>query len=249
MALRGVIFDLGGTLLHYKPPGGDWEDMEKLGAQAVYRLLSEAGHALPPEAHALDIAWEHALALWGALDSSPVSELKLARQTEIVLSKWGITGLPSQQVEALGEAYVTAIQAIVRPLDGAQATLSALREQGLRIGLVSNTHWPGTFHEADLDRYDLTCYLDHRVFSADVDAWKPHAPVFHMALDTLELRPSEAIFVGDSLYFDVWGAQQAGMRGVWIEQNPAWKPPHLSVTPDATITSLPQLLDLVTTWR
>ena len=32
MGLRGVIFDMGGTLLHYSPPGQDWESMERLGA-------------------------------------------------------------------------------------------------------------------------------------------------------------------------------------------------------------------------
>ena len=34
MPIRGVIFDLGGTLLHYKEAGTTWEDMEKRGAQA-----------------------------------------------------------------------------------------------------------------------------------------------------------------------------------------------------------------------
>jgi len=55
--------------------------------------------------------------------------------------------------------------------------------------------------------------------------------------------------VGDSLYFDVWGAQQAGLRAVWIEQRHRWMPDGLEATPDATIQSLAQLVTVVEQWR
>jgi putative hydrolase of the HAD superfamily len=91
--------------------------------------------------------------------------------------------------------------------------------------------------------------LDDQVFSADAGAWKPHRDIFEMELTALALKPEEAIFVGDSLYFDVWGAQQAGLRGVWIEQKVRWLPDGLEVTPDAIIQNLPELLDVIETWR
>ncbi len=48
MPLRGVIFDMGGTLLDYHPPGAGWRGMEDLGAAGVYTFLHERGYALPP---------------------------------------------------------------------------------------------------------------------------------------------------------------------------------------------------------
>jgi putative hydrolase of the HAD superfamily len=250
MPLRGVIFDLGGTLLHYTAPGGDWEDTEKTGAKAVYDYLHGAGYPLPPLDQALAIAWDHALAMWsGLVDTSDTSDLKLDRQLGILACRWGVDGVPPEMLGALAEAYMAAIQSYVRPLDGAADTLRGLRDRGLRNGLISNTIWPGSSHRQDLDRYGLTSYLDHQIFSADAGAWKPHRDVFEMELNALALKPEEAAFVGDSLYFDVWGAQQVGLRGVWIQQKVRWLPDGIEVTPDATITNLPELLDVIETWR
>ena len=250
MSLHGVIFDMGGTLLHYTPPGEHWEGMEKRGAQHVYRQLAAQGYTLPPEDEALQAAWDYAQTLWMNLDAHAVQDLKLYKLMRHILALWNVhDDLPQASIEALGQAYMAAIQATVRPLDGAVDTLRALRDQGFRVGLISNTHWPGAFHRQDLDRYGVTPYLEHLVFSADVEAWKPHPAIFKLGLEALGLAPQEAVYVGDSLYFDVWGAQQAGLRGVWIEQPRHWLPEGIEVAPDATITGLPDLLPLVQGWR
>jgi putative hydrolase of the HAD superfamily len=249
MKLRGVLFDMGGTLLHFTEPGKSWEDMEKLGALGVYRYLSEQNFSLPPESDALGAAWEYAHKMWTSLDSFPVTDLKLGRQLGLMARLWGVPDLAPETYDALALAYMTEVRRHVHPLDGAEETLRALHDQGLRIGLISNTVWAGPFHEQDLERYRLTPYFDTMVFSADVDLWKPHQEVFQTALKAMNLKAEEAAFVGDSLYFDVWGAQQAGMRGVWIRQPIPWFPDNISVTPDAVIQSLPELLGVVDLWR
>jgi len=251
MAVRGVMFDLGGTLLHYNAPNTWWEDTEKTGARGIYRSLRERGYVLLPEDEALPAAWDHALALWSTLTQGNhnVRNLKLDHFTRTLAARWGIDGLAEDTVTALSQAYMTAIQALVYPLNGAAETLRALRQQGYRLGLISNTIWPGSAHIADLGRFGLTPYLERLTFSGDAEAWKPFGEVFQLGLDALDLQPDQAIFVGDSLYFDVWGAQQAGMRGVWIEQPRAWLPEGMEVTPDATITALPDLLPLVDEWQ
>lgn len=250
MPVRGIIFDMGGTLLHYNAPGADWEDTEKVGAEAVYTLLSVAGYSLPPRDDALAQAWELARALWAAIvaQGQHVENIRLEQQIRQVAAAWGVPPLPLPVLERAAHAYMSAIQAHVRPLEGATHTLDALRRQGLRLGLISNTHWPGRYHIEDLERFALRPYFDHLVFSADVAAWKPGREIFALGLAGLELDASEAIYVGDSLYFDVWGAQQAGLRGVWIEQAHRWLPEGLQVTPDATIRTLPELIEVVQRW-
>jgi len=249
MALRGVIFDMGGTLLHYSPPGQDWEAMERLGAQGVYYYLRELGYDLPHEEDALAGAWLIAHALWESINDQDVSHLTLGYQVRDLARSWGVADLEPEQLEALATAYMHGIQAIVSPLEGAVETLEALRERGLRLGLISNTLWEGRFHRSDLDRWGLTPYLEVLVFSADAQAWKPYQAVFQQALKALDLAPEDAVYVGDSLYFDVFGAQQAGLRAVWIEQERRDLPLGLAVTPDATIHALPELIPLVDRWR
>ena len=251
MALRGVIFDMGGTLLHYNAPNTHWEQTEKTGARAVYAALSARGYNLPPEDDALDTAWQFAMQLWNSLTDTPdVRTLKLDYLLRtLAQEQWGLADLQAADAALLPEAYMAAIQGHVYPLESAAETLHALRERGLRIGLISNTLWPGAAHERDLERWGLLHYLEHRIFSADVEAWKPFRPVFQMGLDALGLQPDEAIYVGDSLYFDVWGAQRAGLRSVWIEHQRHWLPEGMEVTPDAAIRALPELLALVDGWR
>lgn len=249
MALRGVIFDMGGTLLHYNAPNATWEDTEKTGAQGIYERLQAEGLTLPPRDTALETAWDYTFGMWTQLDQYQSADLKLNRFVDGVLRAWHITNASAALITAASEAYMTAIQQHVLPLEGAARTLRTLRERGLRVGLISNTLWPGAYHRHDLDRYGLTPYLEDLIFSADVDAWKPHAAIFQRSLDTLDLTPADTVYVGDSLYFDVWGAQQAGLRGIWIEQSTRRQPDDLDVTPDATIKRLPDLLAIVDAWR
>ena len=250
MTLRGVLFDLGGTLLHYNAPHTTWEDTEKTGARAVYGGLQAAGYSLPTEGESLDNAWEHALAFWSQIvNHYDPKTLKLDYFIRSMAAHWQIDNLPEPLVKSLGSAYIRAIQAHVHPLDSAANTLRALRDRGLRIGLISNTLWPGTAHLDDLQRHGLIDYIDHPIFSADVEAWKPHRAVFQLGLDALKLTPDETFFVGDALYHDIWGAQQAGLRAVWIEQPRFWVPDGLTVTPDVTIRRLPELLDIASQWQ
>lgn len=244
------MFDLGGTLLHYKAVGSTWEEMEKSGMRSVYRYLRQAGYQLPPEAEALDAAWEFLFQLWNTVDRREVKTLTVQYQIEELLrSRWGINAPSAHLIEDLSLSYIRTIQAIVSPLDGATSMLQILRSQGLKIGLISNTLWPEQYHRQDLERHGLITYLDHLIFSADAAAWKPHQQVFEMGLSALGLRPEEAVFVGDSLYFDVWGAQQVGLRGVWIEQDQRWLPDGIEVTPDAEIRRLPDLPGIIQTWQ
>ena len=57
--------------------------------------------------------------------------------------------------------------------------------------------------------------------------------------------PARAVFVGDRPYDDVFGAKQAGLRGV-LRRNRFM--PGYDVEPDAVIDTLPELLGLVDGW-
>ncbi len=251
MPVRGVIFDMGGTLLHFNAPDTTWEDTEKLGARSVYRHLHAAGYRLPPEDEALQSAWQHAINIWESITGNyDPAVLTLSVQLRALAHLWGTNGLSAAMLDAITHVYMAAIQGHVYPLDHAAETLRALREKGYRVGLISNTFWPGTAHHGDLGRFALLPYLEHLVFSADAGAWKPHADVFQLGMEGLGLTPDETVYVGDSLFFDVWGAQQAGLRAVWIEQSRRWLPDGMDdVTPDATIKQLPDLLDVVSQWN
>ncbi len=95
--------------------------------------------------------------------------------------------------------------------DDALPILDALREQGLKLGLVSNTG-------RDLDEF----VAHHRL---DVDAalgsgafgrTKPHPTIFQAVLERLEVEPAAAAMVGDSPEDDVEGARAAGIERAFL---------------------------------
>jgi putative hydrolase of the HAD superfamily len=125
-------------------------------------------------------------------------------------------------------------------------TLTALRDRGLRIGLLSNTHWPRAFLERFLERDGLAGLIDARLYTSEMPFQKPHPTAFRAALEALDVDdPATAVFVGDRPWDDISGATAVGMRTV-LRPNPmvAEDGPE----PDARIHELPQLLDLVAAW-
>jgi putative hydrolase of the HAD superfamily len=132
--------------------------------------------------------------------------------------------------EALGvhdpdDRVIGAIAAAFReapyiPLPGAAAVLRELRDRGYRLGIVSNAH--GTL-EAQLADHGI-CSTDGErgtqvevvVDSAVVGVHKPDAAIFQIALDAITVTAERALYVGDSLYFDVGGAVAAGLHVVHV---------------------------------
>ncbi|MCI0437937.1 MAG: HAD-IA family hydrolase, partial [Chloroflexi bacterium] len=101
--------------------------------------------------------------------------------------------------------------------DDVAPTLSALRERGLTIGLVSNIDNSGG--EELTDSLGLTPLLHFAVFSSDVGAEKPHPPIFLAALDRAGVPPGEAMHVGDQPSSDVEGARGVGINPVLIDRD------------------------------
>ncbi|MCB1002819.1 MAG: HAD family hydrolase [Acidimicrobiales bacterium] len=228
-----VVFDWGGTLSHFVP-------IELLD---VWRAA----------AHHLDPAREDEL----TERLSQVEERFWARTTTTQQSAT-LADLLGEASRELGLDVAEAVleEAAVRHLDAwtphithdpdAAPVLRALRERGLTIGLLSNTHWPRAFHEEFLERDGLAELIDARLYSSELSHLKPHPSVFRAALDALDVAdPARAVFVGDRPLDDISGAQGVGMRAVL---RPNGAVPGHDVEPDATIASLPELLVLVDAW-
>jgi putative hydrolase of the HAD superfamily len=135
----------------------------------------------------------------------------------------------------------------VRHDPDAAPTLAALKSRGLRIALLSNTHWPRSFHERFLDRDGLAELIDARLYTSEMEFQKPHPAPFEAALDALGVRdPRRAVFVGDRPWDDIVGARGIGMRAV-LRRNPS-VPDH-DIEPDALIQQLSELIPLIDDWQ
>jgi putative hydrolase of the HAD superfamily len=84
------------------------------------------------------------------------------------------------------------------------------------LAIVSNSQ--RLFTVPELKKFGIFDFFDSVVFSSDVGVCKPEAAVFLRALDNIEVRPQNSIYIGDNIFDDVYGAKKVGMTTVWINR-------------------------------
>jgi len=134
----------------------------------------------------------------------------------------------------------------VRPL------LTALRERGIRVGVLSNTLWPRAEHERVFSRDGVADLIDAAVYTSEIEWTKPHPAAFRAVLAAVgEADPAATVFVGDRPWDDIHGAKEVGMRAVLLphSQIPEFQVGPVEGEPDAVIQRLADLLPLVDAWR
>lgn len=224
-----VIFDWGGTLT-------PWHDIDLVEQWRAYAVVYDPSQA--------DV-------LAQALRDEEVRAWQLAEQhqrsgTLAELLRAAGVDPSGDRHEAAMQAYLdfwtphTLIDPDVPPL------LVALRQMGLRVGVLSNTLWPREHHERVFERDGVLHLIDGAAYSSELPVTKPHPDAFRAAMAAVSVKdPTRVVFVGDRLFDDVSGAQALGMRAVHVPHSDV--PAH-DVEPDATVQQLGELLPLVAGW-
>ena len=200
MPVRAIVFDVDFTLAR---PGPD------LGPDGYERLGARYGLTLDPSRY--DDARRAAL-----VDLKRHPELDHDEEIWIRFTQRIIEGMGGA-----GDTYAAACE-----MEGAWAhahhfelyedaipTLDALRERGLKLGLLSNS-------ARDLDEFvghhGLT--VDAVLTSRAHGKTKPHEAIFRRMLELLDVAVDEAVMVGDTVEDDVEGALAVGMVAVLVDR-------------------------------
>lgn len=231
--INAVLFDWAGTITPY-------DDVDLLGCWAA------AARVLAP-----DRVEEVATALLAAEHNAwPMQQTTLVSTTteQLLRSVCEAAGIEvdTDVVEQAAQAFRRQWLPYCAARPDAAEVLIALRGRGLRTGLLSNTHWPGQWHEDALAADGLLDLLDARLYTSELTHMKPHASAFGALLDAVGTSPKEAVFVGDRLHDDISGAKAVGMKAVWIRNEFV---PNFDVAPDATIDELSEVVGVIDGWR
>lgn len=235
MTIRAVLFDLGDTVFGLGPLDTDY-------APKIAPIIETSRHHPGFEQHAEKIVSaigtemrEHAAA--NLSDEHQIEEMlhRHAAALGIELSPAQVTGCAEVYGRADTVRFIQASDTISR--------IQAFKDAGYRIGFISNTTTLPSLMVERLDAMGLYGLFDVRVFSSELGKRKPHPATYMAALDAFNLLPAEAIMVGDRMREDVIAAQWLGIYGVLTHEF-RQEEPSLG-TPDAIITSLPELLGLV----
>lgn len=233
--IRGVLFDVGGTLLRPAVGIGD----------VLREEAAAAGTPLPPGA----------LAGMGALVGERLAEraragLPFTFPAAASVAFWtGIYrealdgALPPPAAAALAErAYARmASPAAYALYPDTRPALADLRARGHLLGIVSNWEaWLRTLLEAT---GLLDVAGDVVVISGEVGLEKPDPRIFARAVDATGLRPDELAYVGDSATADARASRAAGLHAVLLARDDRHPSPDDEGAADLVLDGLGGLPD------
>jgi putative hydrolase of the HAD superfamily len=233
MTIEAVIFDWGGTL-------SEFVDAELVDA---WRLA--ARHIDPSYEDEIAARLVQVEADFWATTSSHQRSATLADLLATATKELGLD-VAEALLEEAAVHHLDAWTPHIRHDPDAAGALTSLRADGLRIGMLSNTHWPRAFHERFLERDGLVDLIDARLYTSEMPYQKPHRSAFLTAAEALGVEPERAVFVGDRPWDDISGARSTGMRTV-LRPNPV-APDIAGIEPDARVSRLPELVELVRGW-
>ena len=200
--LRAALFDVDFTLARPGP---------ELGPEGYRKVGERHGLVLDP-----DLYERSRLAAIESLERDPDyvhdDELWIAFTERIVEGMGG----DGDGARACADELVRAWELHERftLYEDALPALAALREHGVKIGLISNG-------SRDLDEFvahhglDVDCAVGSRAFGRT----KPHPEIFLHALALLDVSPEEAAMIGDSYEDDIEGARALGMKAFLLDRD------------------------------
>ena len=159
------------------------------------------------------------------------------------------TSIPQTQRLAIAEAIEHSI--FDHPpllVEEAKSVIPSLAKQ-YALAIISDTGLtPGRVLRQMLEKDNMARYFTHFTFSDETGYSKPHRQAFHLTLSALNVRPQQAVHIGDLLRTDIAGAKQAGMRAVqYVGVNRDQT--EIAFRPDAVIESHTELAGLLADWN
>ncbi|MGD2205569.1 MAG: HAD-IA family hydrolase, partial [Anaerolineae bacterium] len=197
-----VFFDMGYTLVFFEP-------IQEVIVQEALRTIGV--ERSPAE---IDTAIR---TVWGEYFSDAATAAFPAtkafnQQVEVELNQKLFAHLSVAADEAALQGYAQALESwfsrpgVIRPYPEVEEVLSTLKEQGYRLGIVSNWSWNlrDRVVQVGLDGFFEVVWA-----SAYAGCNKPHPDIFHQALAQMQppaVSPDRALYIGDSYRHDVVGA-------------------------------------------
>jgi len=224
--IQACVFDAYGTLFD------------------VHSAVAALSDQLGPQADAISASWRGKQLEYTWLRSLMGSHvdfwLVTADALDFALARHGVDLAQARQSglrEALMQAYLK-----LSTYPEVTATLTALRERGVRMAILSNGS-PAML-KAAVDNAQLQATFEAVLSVESVGVYKPDPRVYQLAVDQLALTREQILFLSSNGW-DAGGAKCFGFRTCWINRVAA-PLDRLGYEPDAILTDLaglPQLLD------
>lgn len=241
MLIKGIIFDINGTLLDIHT--NEWHD-------DVYRvlsnLLSYQGITLSPndvKYNYFEIMKEQRTASGDRHREFDVTGI--FRKIILEHSSDFTRTLPKEKRDQLpiflAETHRSASRFRLQSYQGVEDTIRQLHLK-YHLAIISDAQTPYALPE--LHAAGLSGYFNPIIISGDFGFRKPDLRLFSAALSAMKMDPSEVLYVGNDMYRDIYGAQRLRIKTVFFKSNQGTQEKE-GVKPDYIIYQFPELLNAI----
>jgi putative hydrolase of the HAD superfamily len=216
--IKNVIFDYGGTPVKTKRP---WKEFKQEALAATYAYLVREGLKLSlDEFIEVDESVFRSLREQEERENRDIPDIEKYGRLVARLFPSRSKSWRDRVAKRATRAFAITLVKNHRPAKGVKRTLTSLKAMGMKLAVISNH----SNHDALVGHLDDLGVSPHfvRVFSSSqLGLRKPDPRIFQECLRTLKADPSETIYVGNSFLHDVVGAKGAGLRSIWVNDDPA----------------------------
>ncbi len=101
-----------------------------------------------------------------------------------------------------------------------QELIDYIRQSRVRFNMGLCSNFSSLLRSLMTDKWKIIDLFDVLVISSEVKLLKPDAPIYHLTLEKMALKPDEVVFVDDSEK-NITGANALGIRGILFKKNSA----------------------------
>ncbi len=246
MAVKGVIFDLGHTLMHLQ---ATWPEVLERSVLDLAAFVDEQRLGPPGEPFARALVKRRQEGFQKAQETG--REVTAEAAMRWTFAHFGLPQPDQTLLRAAIDAFFAFEESRWQADPQALPLLRTLAGQGLQLGLFSNAT-DDRFIQRLVDRFGFRPWLEPVLSSAGTGIRKPEPAVFAPFLKGWGLEPGAVAVVGDTLEADILGANRAGMHSVWLRSRADARPEGRAdprdadledLRPDVTIERLAELPD------
>lgn len=237
MTLEVLLFDLGSTLLYSPSP---WQPFFERANNAMLDVLLQNGIELerPPFIRDIQVHLDN---YYAQREKDHIERTWMVSLREFLAAR-GYTNVPDSILRATLDALFAVTQTNWTVEKDAIPTLQRLKENGYRLGLVSNAADDRNVQQL-VDRWGLRPYFEFIITSAACGVRKPRPEIFQLALEHFKIPPEKVAMIGDTLGADIKGANQMGIYSIWVKRRAVKTNPEIS--PRASVERLDEIPDLL----
>ena len=208
--IKAVLFDLGETILNFGKINAI--RLFRHGARLSYDYLKSCGQSVGNFEY---YCWRNLLSLRlnhliSGITKKDFNSSALLRK---VGTKKGIR-LDGQQWRHYAGLWYEPLRKIATTEPDIKQTLAALKNAGLKLGIVSNTFVNGHSLEKHLEQVGILDFFTVRLYSYQFDHRKPNPQMFEAAAEKIGETAENILFIGDRLDNDIKPALRLGMQAV-----------------------------------